>query len=279
VGHDPKNDLRAIGAEPALKALDRDVHRVCTLVDNCTNRESQLLKNRGRLAQPSTHGIPLIPTPRMRAPACVRPLSFFRAGTRRPGVQQQTHGLARGRSAQPCSSLRLPLTPSILKPNGLSAIGGIGAPGWHLAWLGIPWPCTGYHCKEAHRVRVQTRARFQRREFRSPIRARAPEPESKSEPDLLAKFGLRSPSPSQSSICLWTLDSRVRVQVRARFSFGLQSPSPSKSPIFLWTPESESKEETDFLWTGESDRARASPRESPIWQGIYLDQMVYERPG
>jgi hypothetical protein len=39
--------------------------------------------------------------------------------------------------------------------------------------------------KEAHRVQVQTRVRFQRRGFRSPIRARTPDSESKEESDLL----------------------------------------------------------------------------------------------
>jgi hypothetical protein len=39
--------------------------------------------------------------------------------------------------------------------------------------------------KEVHRVRVQTRVRFQRRGFRSPIRARTPKSESKGEPDFL----------------------------------------------------------------------------------------------
>ena len=81
--------------------------------------------------------------------------------------------------------------------------------------------------KEAHRVRVQTRVRFQRRGFRSPIRARTPESESKYESDF--RWTPESESNEESDL---PLDSRVRVQVRARF--------------FL-TPESESKEEPDSL--------------------------------
>ena len=80
--------------------------------------------------------------------------------------------------------------------------------------------------KEAHRVRVQTRVRFQRRGFTSPIRARTRESESKGESDLL-----------------WTRESE------SKEGFDL-----------LWTRESESKEESDFRWTGESDRVHVQGR-------------------
>jgi hypothetical protein len=53
--------------------------------------------------------------------------------------------------------------------------------------------------KEAHGVRVQTGVRFQRRGFRSPIRARSRESESKEEPDPGAKAGSRqAPLPGLS---------------------------------------------------------------------------------
>jgi hypothetical protein len=105
--------------------------------------------------------------------------------------------------------------------------------------------------KEAHRVRVQTRVRFQRRGFRSPIQARTPESESKEEPDLL--WTRESESKEESDL---PLDSRVRVQGRVRFAFGLQSPSPRESPI-CFGPESPTESE--------------SKGASPIWQGVYLD--------
>jgi hypothetical protein len=40
----------------------------------------------------------------------------------------------------------------------------------------------------------------------------------------------------------------------------------SKNPVCLWTPESESKEESDLLWTGESDRVRVQ-EESDLASG------------
>jgi hypothetical protein len=86
--------------------------------------------------------------------------------------------------------------------------------------------------KEAHRVRVQTRVRFQRRGFRSPIRARTREPESKEEPDFL--WTPESESKGGSDL-LWTGE-----------------PESKGESDFLWTPESESKGESDLLWTGES---------------------------
>jgi hypothetical protein len=98
--------------------------------------------------------------------------------------------------------------------------------------------------KEAHRVRVQTRVRFQRRGFRSPIWARTPEPESKEEPDFLWS---REPESKEESDL--PLDSRVRVQGRVRFAFGLQSPSPRESPICFGPGSptgSESKGESDL---------------------------------
>ena len=94
--------------------------------------------------------------------------------------------------------------------------------------------------KEAHRVRVQTRVRFQRRRFRSPIRARTPESESKEEPDL-------------------PLDSGVRVQGRIRFAFGLQSPSPRGGPI-CFGPESPT----------ESDLARHLVRPGLLGRALFL---------
>ena len=89
--------------------------------------------------------------------------------------------------------------------------------------------------KEAHRVRVQTRVRFQRRGFRSPIRARTSESESKEESDLL--WTRESESKEESNL---PLDSRARVQGRVRL-LCLWTWSPS------WTPESESKGEPDLL--------------------------------
>jgi hypothetical protein len=76
--------------------------------------------------------------------------------------------------------------------------------------------------KGAHGVRVQLGVRFQRRGFRSPIRAWGRESESKEESNLL-----------------WTRESE----------------SKEESDL-LWTPEPESKEESDLVWTGESDLAR-----------------------
>jgi hypothetical protein len=84
----------------------------------------------------------------------------------------------------------------------------------------------GARGKEAHRVRVQTRVRFQRRRFRSPIRARTREPESKEESDLL-----------------WTGDSESK-----------------EEPDLLWIREPESNGDSDLLWTGESDRVRVQGR-------------------
>jgi hypothetical protein len=78
--------------------------------------------------------------------------------------------------------------------------------------------------KEAHRVRVQIGVRFQRRGFRSPIRARSQESESKGGSDLL-----------------WTQESE----------------SKGESDL-LWTQESESKEEPDLLWTRESESKEES---------------------
>jgi hypothetical protein len=66
--------------------------------------------------------------------------------------------------------------------------------------------------KEAHRVRVQTRVRFQRRGLTSPIRARTRESESKEESDLL---WTREPKSKGGSDLLWT--PRVRVQGGVRF--------------------------------------------------------------
>ena len=61
--------------------------------------------------------------------------------------------------------------------------------------------------KEAHRVRVQIGVRFQRRGFRSPIRARSQESESKEESGLALDPGVRV----QGGVRL-ALDPGVRVQ-------------------------------------------------------------------
>jgi hypothetical protein len=87
-------------------------------------------------------------------------------------------------------------------------------------------------CKEAHRVRVQTRVRFQRRGPTSPIGFGPKSPSPRKSP---IGFGPKSPSPRKSPIC-----------------FGPKSPSPRKSPI------------------GFGPRS-PSPRKSPIWQAIYSD--------
>jgi hypothetical protein len=72
------------------------------------------------------------------------------------------------------------------------------------------------HAKEAHKARVQTKARFQRRGPGGPIRARAPEPESNPRtagPDWL---WTREPEPSPRT---------------GPIGFGPQSPSPRAGPI------------------------------------------------
>jgi hypothetical protein len=71
--------------------------------------------------------------------------------------------------------------------------------------------------KEAHRVRVQIGVRFQRRGFRSPIRARSRESESKEEPDLI--WTQESESKGESDL-LWTQESN-----------GLQSPNPKPNGL------------------------------------------------
>jgi hypothetical protein len=85
-------------------------------------------------------------------------------------------------------------------------------------------------CKATHRVRVQTRVRFQRRGPTSPIGFGPKSPSPRESP---IGFGPKSPSPRKSPIC-----------------FGPKSPSPRKSPI-CFGPES------------------PSPGKSPIWQAIY----------
>jgi hypothetical protein len=54
------------------------------------------------------------------------------------------------------------------------------------------------------------------------------------------------------------LDSRVRVQGGVRFAFGLPRARVQVGVRFAFglDLESESKEESDLLWTGESDRVR-----------------------
>jgi hypothetical protein len=90
--------------------------------------------------------------------------------------------------------------------------------------------------KEAHRARVQMGVRFQRRGFRSPIRARSRESESKEESDLL---WTRESESKEESDLLWIPESESK-----------------EEPDLLWTPESESKGGSDLLWTGECDRVR-----------------------
>jgi hypothetical protein len=92
--------------------------------------------------------------------------------------------------------------------------------------------------KEAHRVRVQIGVRFQRRGFRSPIRARSQESESKEEPDFI--WTQESESKEESDL-LWTQESE----------------SKEESDLIL-TQESESKEESDLLWTQESESKEES---------------------
>jgi hypothetical protein len=93
--------------------------------------------------------------------------------------------------------------------------------------------------KEAHRVRVQTRVRFQRCGFRSPIRARTlQEPESKGEPDLL-----------------WTPESEPKGEPDLLWT---REPEPKEESDLLWTRESESKGESDLLWTRESESKKES---------------------
>jgi hypothetical protein len=95
-------------------------------------------------------------------------------------------------------------------------------------WCGARKGCLARAIKGAHRARVQIGVRFQRRGFRSPIRARSRESESKEESDLL-----------------WAREYE----------------SKEESDL-LWTPESESKGESDLVWT-----QSPSPRGSPIWFG------------
>jgi hypothetical protein len=77
-----------------------------------------------------------------------------------------------------------------------------------------------------------------RRGFRSPIRARSREFESKEESDLL--WTQESESKEESDL-LWTQESE----------------SKEESDL-LWTQESESKEESDLLWARESESKEES---------------------
>jgi hypothetical protein len=62
------------------------------------------------------------------------------------------------------------------------------------------------------------------------------------------------------------LDPGVRVQSRSPICFGPESPSqrPKEESDLLWTGESESKEESDLLWTGESESKEESDL---LWTG------------
>jgi hypothetical protein len=116
-------------------------------------------------------------------------------------------------------------------------------------------------CKAAHRVRVQIGVHFQRRGFRSPIRARSRESESKEESDLI--WNQASESKEESDL-LWTQESESKEG--SELLWTQESESKEGASDLLWTRDSESKEESDLLWTQESE----STRRSPIWQGIYL---------
>jgi hypothetical protein len=110
------------------------------------------------------------------------------------------------------------------------------------------------------------------------------ESESKPESDFSgADLGVRSGRGPQSP-------SRPR---ESPIFFGLGSPSPRKSPICLWAPESESKGEfdlpldsrvseskgeSDLLWTGEHDRVRVQGRVRSGRHLLRLDLLVI-RPG
>jgi hypothetical protein len=102
----------------------------------------------------------------------------------------------------------------------------------------------------AHRVRVQIGARFQRRGFRSTIRARSRESESKEEYDLL--WARESESKEESDL-LWARESESKEESDLLWARESES---KEEPDLLWTRESESKGESDLFWTPESDLAR-----------------------
>jgi hypothetical protein len=106
------------------------------------------------------------------------------------------------------------------------------------------------HSKGAHGVRVQIGVRFQRRGFRSPIRARTRESESKEEPDLL---WTRESESKEEPDLLWARESESKGE--SDLLWTPESESKEESDL-LWTPEPESKEESDLVWSGESDLAR-----------------------
>jgi hypothetical protein len=110
--------------------------------------------------------------------------------------------------------------------------------------------------KEKIHKRVQIGVRFQRRGFRSPIRARRTrESESKEEPDLL---WTRESESKGGSDLLWTRESESKEESGLLWA---PEPESKEESDFVFTRES--KEEPDLVWTGESDLA----------QGIYLVQI------
>jgi hypothetical protein len=124
-------------------------------------------------------------------------------------------------------------------PSGPFRCLGSSAAVWRVATNPVEICCNGIRVhagvKEAHRARVQTRVRFQRRGLTGPIRARTREPEGV---QGRVRFALDPGVRVQGRVRL-ALDPRARVQRRVRLAgFGPQSPSP---------------------------------RVGPIWQGIYLD--------
>jgi hypothetical protein len=114
-----------------------------------------------------------------------------------------------------------------------------------------PLPSPLINPKEAHRVRVQIGVRFQRRGFRSPIRARSRESESKEESDLL---WTRESESKEESDLLWISESESKEE--SDLFWTPESESKEESDL-LWTRESESKGGSDLLWIGESDRVRS----------------------
>jgi hypothetical protein len=122
-------------------------------------------------------------------------------------------------------------------------------------------PGNGDSGKEAHRVRVQTRVRFQRRGPKSPIGFGPKSPSPRKSP---TGFGPKSPSPPRSPTGFGPKSPSPR---ESPTGFGPRSPSPQKSPTGSDPRVRVHLGDRPGLDPG----ARVHGRESPIWQAICLD--------